>query len=172
MFFLIGPVGTALAAWETAWYLRRRYERAANFQVAQDRATELGRPLVVIGDPQGGITWDDYGCGDIAIDLTGCPSCGDRGHRADICEPGAIPLKNDSAVVYVSCVLEYVTDFQAAVREILRVAGSIDNVFVTRVEPWTLASVAYPNAQRTVSVEAGGIVEAPIRSPLPWLGRL
>lgn len=52
---------------------------------------------------------------------------------------------DNSSVVFVSCVLEYVTDIDAALREISRIAGSADNVFV-RHRP---------------AVD-------PDRSPLPW----
>ena len=145
-----------LLLWEQAWWMRRKQMRAQMYAAAKARAEALGRPLVVIGDPKGGATHDDYGCGDLAIDLTGCPECvgpdGEpNGIAADICEPGSIPLENDSAVVFVACVLEYVPDFDAALDEILRVAGGPENVFVVRVEPWTITSFAYPGARRTLS---------------------
>ena len=66
---------------------------------------------------------------------------------ADITK-GPIPdLADDSAVVFVSCVLEYVTDLDAALREIARIAGSADNVFVVTVQPWTLTARLYPGAR-------------------------
>jgi hypothetical protein len=146
----------ALMAWEQIWWMRRRQIRADLYARAQQRAEALGRPLVVIGDPKGGVTHDDYGCGDLSIDLTGCPECLGpdglpNGVAADLCEPGSIPAENDSTVVFVACVLEYVPDFDAACEEILRVAGSPENVFVVRVEPWTMVGLMYPGGRRLLS---------------------
>lgn len=158
-----------LVLWEQAWWMRRRQLRAQMYAAAKARAEALGRPLVVIGDPKGGATQDDYGCGDLAIDLTGCPECTNDGEPngivADVCEPGSIPLENDSAVVFVACVLEYVSDFDAALDEILRVAGGPENVFVVRVEPWTITSVVYPGARRMLAEDGLSVIaEFPVLS--------
>lgn len=156
---------TALAVWETFWWAVRRGRRKTVHELARERADALGRPLVVIGAPEGGVT-AGYGCGDLTVDLNGSPGC-PRSIAADICVEGAIPLGDDSAVVFVSCVLEYVHDHEAAVEELMRVAGSPENLFVVRVEPWTLTSVLYPGAERVVS--ADGLRSIPIISvaPLP-----
>lgn len=136
----------AVAAWELGWWARRRYERGAVYALARKRATLLGRPLVVVGDPFNGVT-AGYPCGDITVDL--CPSgkC-PRSIAADITK--SLPLPSDSAVVFVACVLEYVSDVNAAMRELSRVAGSRDNLFIVRVEPWTLTAYLYPGARRTL----------------------
>jgi len=84
------------------------------------------------------------GAGDLVVDIA--PSECPNSIVADIC--AGIPLADDCCVVYVSCVLEYVDDLQAACREIERVSGG--NVFVTRVEPWTLTAYLYPGARRTL----------------------
>ena len=61
---------------------------------------------------------------------------------------GPVPgLANDSAVVFVSCVLEYVSDPEAALQELKRIAGSSANLFVVFVEPWTLTAALYPGAR-------------------------
>jgi hypothetical protein len=172
---MVAPIPTlCLHAWEAAWWMRRRFQRRKLYDQAQTLAKETGRKLVVVGDPKGGVTHDDYGCGDMCVDLTGCPDCVDsagkpNGVTADIGKPGAIPLPDDSAVVFVSCVLEYVPDFDEAVTEILRVAGSPDNVFVVRVEPWTFTSTTYPGARRTLTPD-GLDVHGEIFAPLPLLG--
>ena len=49
--------------------------------------------------------------------------------------PGAA---DDSAVVFVSCVLKYVSDPEAALRELQRMAGARENLFIVFVEAWTV----------------------------------
>jgi hypothetical protein len=141
----------AVAAWEATWWAVRTHNRSSTYQCAARRAAALGRPLLVVGAPDGGVT-SGYGCGDLTLDLTksSCPN-----HiQADITKQ--IPLNNDSVVVFVSCVLEYVNDLDAAMRELVRVSGG--NLFITRVEPWTLTAYLYPGAKRTIpaSLSSGG----------------
>ena len=133
-----------LAAWELAWWKRRKAERARVYDKALARARALHRPLVVIGAPDGGVT-AGYGCGDLTIDLEGSAACPNV-WAADITQP--LPLANDSVVVFVSCVLEYVGDVEAAYRELMRVSGG--ELFIVRVEPWTLTAYLYPGARRTL----------------------
>ena len=139
--------------------LIRFRERSVAFASAMERAIALNRRLVVIGDPDAGFHTRlarAYGCGDICVDLNGCPKC-PMTVIADITK-GPIPeLAPDSAVVFVSCVLEYVGDLDAALREIARIAGSPDNVFVVNVQPWTLTARLYPGARwrGTVSSSEG-----------------
>lgn len=137
---LVGLVG----AWEVGWWLRRRQQRSSMFDLAKKEAERLGRPLVVIGAPDGGVT-SGYDCGDVTIDLqsSACP----KSIQADITK--RIPLDDDSAVVFVSCVLEYVGDYEAAMREICRVSGG--HFYIVRVEPWTLTAYLYPGAKRTLA---------------------
>jgi hypothetical protein len=136
------------AAVESAAALVRFRERTSAFRLAVDRAAALGRPLVVIGDPDGGMhtrLLRAYGCGDVCVDLSGCPKCPVT-VVADITK-GPIPgIADDSSVVFVSCVLEYVTDLQAALAEIARMAGRPENVFIVTVQPWTLTARLYPGA--------------------------
>lgn len=136
----------AVAAWELGWWARRRHERGAVYALARKRANLLGRPLVVVGDPYNGVT-AGYPCGDVTVDLHPSGRC-PRSIASDITK--SLPLPTDSAVVFVACVLEYVSDVNAAMRELLRVAGSRDNLFVVRVEPWTLTAYLYPGARRTL----------------------
>lgn len=131
--------------WECAWWLRRQFRRSNAYRDALAHARRIGRPLVVVGAPDSGPT-SGYGCGDVTVDIaaSSCP----RAVRADITK--RIPLPNDSAVVFVSCVLEYVGDVESAKREILRVAGDRSRVHHVNVEPWTLTAYLYPGARRTV----------------------
>lgn len=133
-----------LAAWELAWWKRRKNERVRVYNQALQQALALGRPLVVIGAPDGGVT-AGYGCGDLTIDLQGSASC-PRVLPADITK--TLPLPSDSVVVFVSCVLEYVNDAQAAMNELMRISGG--HLFIVRVEPWTLTAYLYPGAKRTL----------------------
>lgn len=151
--FILGYVGLV----EGAAALIRFRERSAAFKLAVERAAALERRLVVIGDPDAGMhtrLLRAYGCGDVCVDMNGCPKCPVT-VVADITK-GPIPgIADNSAVVFVSCVLEYVADIDAALREISRIAGSADNVFVVTVQPWTLTARLYPGARwrGTVSPE-------------------
>lgn len=134
----------ALTAWESLWWARRRLRRSQAFEQAAARAAELDRPLVVVGSPDGGVT-AGYGCGDITVDIAPTSTCPTY-IQADITQ--RIPMADDSCVVYVSCVLEYVEDLEAAMREIDRVSGG--ERLIVHVEPWTVAAYAYPGAKRTI----------------------
>lgn len=132
----------------TAALIRFR-ERTAAFQAAAERAAALGRRLIVIGDPDAGLhtrLMRAYGCGDVCVDINGCPRCPIT-IVADITKGPIEGVSDDSAVVFVSCVFEYVSDLGAALREIARIAGSPDNVFVVTVQPWTLTARLYPGAR-------------------------
>jgi len=129
--------------------LRRFERRRRAFAAAARRAGELRRPLVVVGDPDAGAhtrLMRAYDCGDLCIDLHGCPMC--RVMQAADLTAGPVPgIADDSAVVFVSCVLEYVSDPEAALRELHRMAGSPDNLFLVMVEPWSLTAALYPGAR-------------------------
>lgn len=137
----------AAGLWELFWYARRRSMRQRMFAAARARADALGRSLVVVGAPDGGVT-AGYGCGDITIDIK--PSSCPNSIVADITQP--LMFADDSVVVVVMCVLEYISDAKAALAELNRISGG--NLFVVRVEPWTLTSLLYPGARRTLSCEA------------------
>jgi hypothetical protein len=77
--------------------------------MAMERASALGRRLVVIGDPDAGLhtrLMRAYGCGDVCVDLNGCPRCPVT-VVADITKGPIADIADDSAVVFVSCVFEY-----------------------------------------------------------------
>lgn len=135
-----------LLAGEMVGYERRRRKRREIYQAAEARAAALGRKLIVIGDPKGGVTHDDYGCGDLTLDLTGCPEC-PNGKIHDLGQD-IIPCDDDSAIIFDSCTLSYVENFDFALKEIFRVAGSPDNIFLVEVEPTALTAWFYPNPRR------------------------
>ncbi len=141
-------LGGALLA-EGGMALRRFEARRRGFETAARRASALGRPLVVVGDPDAGAHTRlvrAYGCGDLCIDLQGCPMC--RVMQAADLTVGPVPgVADDSAVVFVSCVLEYVSDVEVAIQELQRMAGSPENLFIVFVEPWSLTAALYPGAR-------------------------
>src|SRR5437870_4985295 len=101
----------------------RRIRRLKSYRIAYNLARKKTKPLIVIGDPEAG--WNkgmDYGCGDLCIDMIGCNNCYQqmKGKVHQI-------LKNfssNSAVIFISCVLEYVDpkDFGETLKQIKRVA--------------------------------------------------
>jgi len=156
-------LGGALLA-EGSMALRRFEARRHAFEAAARRAATLGRPLIVVGDPDAGAHTRlarAYGCGDRCIDLHGCPRC--RVMQAADLTAGPVPgVEDDSAVVFVSCVLEYVTDADAALQELRRMAGTHDNLFIVFVERWTFTASLYPGARWTGGREGDDIALSPV----------
>jgi len=131
------------ALWEGGWWIRRRMLRTSTYAEARKLATKLNKPLIVVGAPDQHLT-AGYDCGDVTVDLmkTSCPVA----IQADITKP--LPFADDSVVVFVSCVLEYVNDINAAYAELERISGG--NLFVVRVEPWTLTAYLYPGTKQQI----------------------
>jgi hypothetical protein len=143
---------TAVITAEATAALARHNHRSELFEVARARARLLHRPLVVVGDPDSGLHTRfarAYGCGDICLDLTGCPLCA-TGHVVDLTQGPNPHVADNSAVVFVSCVMEYVPNVEAVWREVWRMAGGPENVFMVPVQPWTLTSTLYPGAKSKV----------------------
>lgn len=145
-----------LAAW-------KRFEaRRTMFASAQQRALDLGRPLVVVGDPDAGMHTRmkrAYPCGDVCVDINGCPACPVQ-LIADITAE-RLPFEDDSVVVFVACVLEYVSDVATAATELARVAGP-DNLFIVTVQPWTITAALYPGAKWHDVASGEGIDMRPV----------
>ena len=133
-----------VAGWEALWWVVRRQRRLDLYCQAFSQSRRLGRPLVVIGAPDLGAT-SGYPPGDYTIDIR--PSNVPNFIQADICKD-RLPFNDNSVVVVVECVLEYVDDYASAFRELRRIAGS--DLYICRVEPWTLAAYLYPGRQRTL----------------------
>ena len=156
-------LGVSLLA-EGGMALRRFEARRRGFEAATRRAAALGRPLVVVGDPDAGAHTRmvrAYDCGDLCLDLRGCPRC--RVMQAADLTAGPVPgVADDSVVVFVSCVLEYVTDPVAAAAELQRMAGSPENLFLVFVEPWSLTASLYPGARWSGGIHDGEISMAPV----------
>ena len=135
--------------WEIYLGFQRSRCRRDLYNLAKKRAIALGRPLVVIGDPDNGL-WSrwmgrDYDEGDLTIDLTGCPTCR-RGTAVRSSVEDFLPgLGSDSAVIFVSCVLEYVDrgHIDEVIKGLYRVAGSSENLFPVLVQPHCLTAYLY-----------------------------
>lgn len=156
-------LGGAVLA-EGGMALRRFEARRRAFEAAASHASALGRPLVVVGDPDAGAHTRlvrAYGCGDLCIDLQGCPMC--RVMQAADITAGPVPgVADDSAVVFVSCVLEYVADPASAATELRRMAGSPDNLFIVFVEPWSVTASLYPGARWAGGLNGDRISMSPV----------
>lgn len=166
----IAILGTAVAV-ESYAALARFESRKRNYAAALALSKRTGRTLVVIGDPDSGAhtrLLRAYDGGDVCVDLNGCPNF-PNSIAADITQ-GLPQIPDNSAVVFVSCVLEYVSDPQAAIREIMRMAGSSQYVFNVNVQPWSATAFMYPGAKSVIS----GDVHNPVASdigfarPLAW----
>lgn len=142
--WVLGGVGAVLA-WESLWWVLRRHERGTMYAEARARADELKRPLVVVGAPDAWVT-AGYPCGDVTVDIlkSSCPNS----IVADITKP--LDFADNSVVVFVSCTLEYLDEagIEFAIAELNRISGG--ELWVKRVEPWTLTSVLFPGRRRTL----------------------
>lgn len=144
VFFII----VALAiVWDGVIGLYRKYNRRTMFAMAQRRAKETRKPLLVIGDPYNGfsnmITGADYEHGDICLDISGCPNAPDGVQIIKGRVEEEIPkMKDDGYVVFISCTLEYVKDFdKTVVDHLFRISGG--DIFMVRVEPYSFTSRFY-----------------------------
>lgn len=140
---LLGILAAPPAIRYVEWRRRVR-ARKAMFARAEQRAKETGRQLVVIGDPDGGVTHGDYGYGDVCIDLvTGCEDgpIATVKLKTDISKP--IPLDSDRYVVFMPYVLELVPEIEKAWAEVLRITGGPENVFMLALHPNELATYSY-----------------------------
>lgn len=123
---------------------RRNRDRTVYWNKAESRAASINRPLIVIGDPHNGTGsfyhGPAYGQGDMCVDIAGC--------RLNLCSKSVkadaltvlSKLPDNSHVIFISCVLEYVEDPGKMYEQILRVAGSRDNIFLLTVCEYTLTS--------------------------------
>jgi len=133
-----------LIIYEVIVCILRKIKRRNMFKLAKQRAKQTGKKLLVIGDPYNGIasktTGCDYGCGDICLDLTGCPNCPTtlKGKLEDHIST----INLDEHVVFISCVLEYTDDLDY----IMSYLDKMDqrDLFVVNVEWYSLMAYFYP----------------------------
>jgi len=116
---------------------RRRYL----WQMAQERARMTGKRLIVIGNPDGSLVnralGRDYDCGDLCIDLYGCPAC--PAYISGRLDETLPHLQDNSAVIYVAGALEGdVGDMTAVMLGLDRISGG--DLFIASTEPTSLAA--------------------------------
>lgn len=125
----------------------RNYCRSYYYKMAANHALKIDKPLIVIGDPHNGLGakfhGPAYGPGNFTIDISGCS----KGICEDVMERDIVDslkvFEDGSCVVFVSCVLEYVEKIDEAIKEIKRVAGSSDNIFIVTVGTSSYSSYYY-----------------------------
>lgn len=113
----------------------RLFRRSDTYKRAEKESKKVNKPLLVVGDPDAGLTNSMfgrvYGCGDLCVDLNGC-GC-DKSERSDLYE-FLKKQKDNSYVIYESCVLEYIPKEKRAniIEEMKRVG--ISN-YTVRISP-------------------------------------
>jgi hypothetical protein len=125
----------------------RNYRRKYYYKIAESHALKMDKPLIVVGCPHNGIGstlhGPAYGPGNFTIDISGCS----KGLCEDVIEQdivdGLKEFEDNSCVVFISCVLEYVENIDEAIKEINRVAGDQTNVFVVTVGTSSLSAYYY-----------------------------
>ena len=133
-----------LIIYETIICILRKIKRRIIYSKAKERAKKTGKKLLVIGDPYNGlaskITGCDYGCGDLCLDLTGCPNCPKsiKGRLEDT----IADINLEEYVVYISCVLEYTDDLEY-IKTFLDKMDQED-LFVVNVEWYSFMAWFYP----------------------------
>ena len=133
-----------LLFWDGLIGLIRKRERRRIYSLAEARKNETGKKLLVIGDPDNGITnvltGRDYKCGDTCVDITGCGKC-TNGVSSKM-EDYIPKLETNSCVIFISCVLEYIDKLTPEiVSELNRVSNG--DLFIVRVNSNTLSSRFY-----------------------------
>jgi len=129
----------------------RNVKKRVLFARAKRCASRKGKELVVLGSPHldlrtGGVIsyitektiGPTYGCGDVCVDITGCPGCCSS-YTGDILNY----LKEKppkSCVLFSSGVLEFTENFSAIKKEIERTC--VAN-FTDYYEPWNITWYSY-----------------------------
>lgn len=147
---LIFIIFLILLTYELIQGIIRQKKRVNIYKMAQKRAQEINKRLIVIGDPYHGNgsrfynQWmDTYGCGDETVDLTGAPKC-PNGIKTSLLS--YLKKKPENyGVIFISCVLEYIPteEFEETIDELKRVAGGLQNIFVVTVNKTSLAAYLY-----------------------------
>jgi hypothetical protein len=150
----------------------RRTHRRTVYEDAKQRAAELGRPLIVLGDPDASVLNHFLGrswqCGDICIDPKGCGGCiGGEEVQADPIQYLST-LGDNSAVIFDGgSTITTVENGVALAEQMQRVAGP--NVFISADGPWTLTAFLAPKRKRRI-LEEPQVQTAPsiVFKPVLW----
>jgi hypothetical protein len=162
----IAVILALLLANELYWWARRMVQRKQYYKRAKAQAARLGKPLMVIGDPDAGYTnkllGASYPCGDVTLDLKLSDQCKRSGGGVEGDVHKTLPtFADNSHVILVSYVLEYVPNLDHVIGELYRVAGSADNIFVVHASPYALWSRLRKSSSPSDPVAVNVITEAP-----------
>ena len=105
--------------------LYRQYNRITEYNKACQLSKKLNKPLLVIGDPNNGFMskiLSSYSCGDLCLDIVGCKGCKNQIEGDALQE--LKKMKDNSYIIFESCVLEYIQYNKLVREEILRVSGN------------------------------------------------
>jgi hypothetical protein len=142
---LIIVIAILILTYEFIVTLIRKMNRSSLFKAAQNRANETNKKLLVIGDPNNGFAsitvGADYGCGDLCIDLTGCPKCPNS--MKTKLEDVISEINLNEYVIYISCVLEQVDDLPKILSYLNKVNPK--DLYVVTVGWYSLTSYFYLN---------------------------
>lgn len=144
--------GLGWLTWEgwSAMVLHRQ-RRRDGFNAALNAKAELDRPLVVLGDPQGGwlgrILGPDFDCADLCIDARGCANCPNVVVASP--EEGLQQLGDSSHIVFVNTgVFERTANPDLLAAEIRRVSGGA--FYMAPFSPWTAFAWLPPSKRRVL----------------------
>ena len=106
--------------------LYRLYNRINEYNKAYELSKKLNKPLLVIGSPNNGFSSKILGlthpCGDLCLDIVGCQGCKNQ-IKGDALQE-LKKMKDNSYIIFESCVLEFVQYNKLVREEILRVSGN------------------------------------------------
>ena len=164
----LGLISAAILAREAYLALvSRRARRRTVFQLAQDRARATQKPLVVIGNPAGGVVMQffgpDYECGSVCVDPNGCPTCETQivGRLEEV-----LPhMADNSAVVFVANALEFVDDISLVALHLDRIRGG--DLFITHIESASLTGWFWPGVKRRLLFAPPESADL-VYKTLPW----
>lgn len=139
----------------TTWSVRT-YKKNVYYESARKHADQIGKPLLVIGNPDGGHTDQVFGAshggGDICVDITDRPTNKTKNYK---CKAHELlrTIPSNSCVVYSSMVLEYVgkKDLDETVKHLLRVVGCVENLFLVNIQWYSLAPFIYKGIHRVIT---------------------
>lgn len=108
---------------------QRNFRRYYYYRQALKKAKKLNKKLLVVGCPwSGGISgkigllFKLYECGDLLIDIKPKSKC--INHIQSDLKTFLVQQQNDSFVIFVSVVLEYIEDIDETIIELDRVSGN------------------------------------------------
>lgn len=134
-----------IVIYEAIVTIELKLKRRAEFKKASIRSKEIGKKLIVVGDPYNGIaskyTGVDYTCGDICVDITGCPGCS-NGVKSDL-ESYLKSIDLNEYIIFISCTIEYIPDISVILEYLNKVPK--DNLFIVNVQWYNLVCYYYPN---------------------------